>query len=480
MSSSSQPHRAVSPTAIELRRRQSAARTPQRIRAGGDAGLYRGQARDDDWLQFMQGNTPSEPHVPVAYQKYLHDLTAAGIHPVSSGGQLHLQALTDKDVDQLSQGRELKNAETLRMDKDLAPVPGGLFDPSLTGGPGASKWSHIKLHEPMPSPVMAEPIRHLLGLTEKKFEQVIAGQEQLNNETGPKAVGKALAEINIPREMALARVQMEAGKGTKRDTAVRKLRYLKDAQRLGLHPQDWMLSKVPVLPPLFRPVSVMRDTGTPLVSDANYLYRELHTANENLKGLAGKVEDVGQEHLALYKAFQAVVGLSDPVHPKLVEKKVRGILQHLVGSSPKFSTVQRRLLSTREDLVGRAVLTSSPDLDMDEVELPEDKAWETYKPFIIRRLTRQGMSLGEAARQATDRTPTARHELLNEVNAGPIMVNRAPVLHKFGLMGLRPRLGKGQDIKVSPLVLAGYGGDEDAHRVSDGMVICADVNVTVC
>ena len=241
-----------------------------------------------------------------------------------------------------------------------------------------------------------------------------------------------------------------------------------------------MLSKVPVLPPLFRPVSVMRDTGTPLVSDANYLYRELHTANENLKGLAGKVEDVGQERLALYKAFQAVVGLSDPVHPKLVEKKVRGILQHLVGSSPKFSTVQRRLLSTREDLVGRAVLTSSPDLDMDQVELPEDKAWETYKPFIIRRLTRQGMSLGEAARQATDRTPTARHELLQEVNAGPIMVNRAPVLHKFGLMGLRPRLGKGQDIKVSPLVLAGYGGDFDGYRVSDGMVICADVDVTVC
>ncbi len=320
--------------AARLRRRHSAARELQAFRAGDDAGLYRGQARDDDWLQFMQGNTPSEPHVPVAYQKYLHDLTAAGIHPVHSGGQLHLQALTDKDVDTLSAGRELKNAETLRLDKDLAPIPGGLFDSALTGGSGGGKWSHIKLHEPMPSPVMAEPIRHLLGLTEKKFEQVIAGQEQLHNETGPRAIGKALAAINIPREMALARVQMEAGQGTKRDNAVRKLRYLKDAQRLGLHPKDWMLSKVPVLPPLFRPVSVMRDTGTPLVSDANYLYRELHQANNNLKGLAGKVEDVGQERLALYKAFQAVVGLSDPIHPKLVEKKVRGILQHLVGSSP--------------------------------------------------------------------------------------------------------------------------------------------------
>ena len=83
MYSSSQPNRAVSPTATELRRRHSAARKPQGIRAGEAAGLYRGQARDDDWLQFMQGNTPSEPHVPVAYQKYLHDLTAAGIHPVS-------------------------------------------------------------------------------------------------------------------------------------------------------------------------------------------------------------------------------------------------------------------------------------------------------------------------------------------------------------------------------------------------------------
>ncbi len=130
--------------------------------------------------------------------------------------------------------------------------------------------------------------------------------------------------------------------------------------------------------------------------------------------------------------------------------------------------------------MGRGVITGNPDLDMDEIGIPEDKAWEVYKPFIIRRLTRQGMSLGEAARQATDRPATARHELLQEVESGPIMANRAPVLHKFGLMGFRPKLVQGNTITLSPFVLAGLNGDFDGRIVTGRMVSCAEVALTVC
>jgi DNA-directed RNA polymerase beta' subunit len=433
-----------------------------------DAGAVRGQRNEEFWLQYMMGLTPRQPRVPMVYEKFVNQLRAAGVNVVRDGAQLHVMALTARDVAELAGDRVVRSGDTVRFDKDMEPVAGGLFDPKLTGGHGGNRWAAIDLSEPLPNPVMEEPIRRLLGLTGKEFEAVLAGEHVLAGYgTGPQALHEALKKYNVPRETARARVEMTSGSRAKRDAAVRRLGYLKGLQKTGMTPADWVLPKVPVLPPAFRPVSVMGDSGTPLVSDANYLYKELLDADKNLREMRKEVGDegVGDERLAVYHAFKAVTGLGEPVSPKLQEKRVGGILKSVFGSSPKFGTVQRKLISSTVDNVGRAVISPNPDLDMDSVGLPEDKAFDVYGKFVARRLRRRGMPLAQAVRAVKDRAPLAKEMLLEEMNARPVFINRAPVLHKFGIMAFRPQLVSGSTMQVSPLIVKGFNADFDGDAM---------------
>jgi DNA-directed RNA polymerase beta subunit len=432
-----------------------------------DSSLVRGQRNEDYWLQFMRGHTPADPQVPMVYQKFVNELKASGINVVPEGHKLNIMALTDKDVSELSGNREITSSQTVRFDRGLQPIPGGLFDPTLTGGHHGTRWSHIKLPEPMPNPVMEEPIRRMLDLTGKQFESVLAGRTNLGDHgTGPQAIQRALAAIHIPRAMAIARAQIKGGRASVRDQAVKKLGYLKSAQQMGLEPRDWLLTRVPVLPPMFRPISVMAESKLPLVTDANYLYKELLEAKDNYNGMKGQAGDLGDERLAIYHSFKAITGLGDPLQPKLQEKKVQGLLKHIFGSSPKFGTVQRRLISSNVDLVGRASITPNPDLDMDHVGLPESRAWDLYKVFVARRLQRRGLPLVEAIRHVRDRSPLARDTMLKEMEERPVYIHRAPVLHRFGIMAFWPKLTKSHTLQVSPLICKGFNADFDGDAMN--------------
>ena len=431
-----------------------------------DSSLIKGQRNEDYWMQFVQGHNPPDPQVPLVYTKFVNELKAAGINVVPEGSKTHIMALTNRDVAQLAGNREVTNGQTVHWDKALMPVQGGLFDPTTTGGHHGNRWSYIRLPEPIPNPVMEEPIRRLLGLTEKQFLGVLSGKENLRDfGSGPMAIQHGLDSINIPKEIEVARAQIKGGRAAIRDQAVRKLGYLKSAQSLNLHPREWMLDKVPVLPPIFRPISQMQN-NIPLVTDANYLYKELIEARDNLEGMQKDVSDVGDERLALYHSFKAVTGLGDPLHPKLQEKKVSGILKHIFGSSPKYGTVQRRLLSSAVDLVGRAAITPNPDLDMDSVGLPEPRAWELYKLFVTRRLKRRGLPVTEAIKAVRDRTPVAREALLKELEERPVYIDRAPVLHKFGVLAFWPKLTKDHTLQVSPLICKGFNADFDGDQMN--------------
>ena len=432
-----------------------------------DVGSIRGQRNEDYWLQFMSGVNPRDPKVPMVYQKFVNQLRAAGVNVKREGTQTHIMALTDKDVDQLAGKRNLPSASGGAWGKGLKPIRGGLFDPALTGGHNGSRWSAIKLAEPMPNPVMEEPIRRILGLTQKDFQNVLSGQQDLvGHGSGPKAVQKALSAIDLNKEIAQTRAIVKMGKKTERDQAVRKLGYLKSARKLGIHPKDWVLQRAPVLPPAFRPVNMMSN-DVPLVNDANYLYKELFEANDNLSNMQKMVgDDVGEERLAVYNAFKAVTGLGDPISQKSRDKDVRGILKDVFGSSPKFGTVQRKLISTTVDNVGRAVITPNPNLDMDSVGLPEDKAFDVYQKFVIRDLKRKGLPIRKAMEHIRDKSDLARESLLSEMDRRPVIINRAPVLHKFGIMAFKPRLTKGDTLQVSPLIVSGFGADFDGDAMN--------------
>lgn len=433
-----------------------------------DAGAYRGQKNEDLWMQFISGHTPGKPRVPMVYEKFVNQLKAAGINVVRDGYQTRVMALTRKDVDTLSGDREIKSGDTVHFDKDMRPVKGGLFDEHLTGGHAGRKWAHIKLPEPMPNPVMEEPIRRILGLTGKQYEAVLRGEHEVAGfGTGPKAIAKALDNIDLDKEIEKARTEYHSGRASARDQAVRRWGFLKSAKKLGLHPREWVLDKVPVLPPAFRPVSMMGDSGIPLISDPNYLYKELLDAKKNYEDLKKHVgpDDLGHERLAVYHAFKAVTGLGDPVHPKLQEKGVKGVLKSIFGNSPKFGTVQRKLISSTVDSVGRAVITPNPDFDMDTVGIPEKQAFEVYRKAVVRRLRRKGMGIREALHHVKEKTDLARDILQEEMENRPVYINRAPVLHRFGIMAFRPKLVKGDVLQVSPLIVSGFNADFDGDAM---------------
>jgi DNA-directed RNA polymerase subunit beta' len=182
--------------------------------------------------------------------------------------------------------------------------------------------------------------------------------------------------------------------------------------------------------------------------------------------LSGKVSDTAEERLNLYNAFKAVTGLGDPVNPKSVEKQVKGFLHQVLGSSPKHNFMQQKLLATPVNTVGRGVITPNADLTMDEVGVPENQAWTVYAPHVIRNLVRRGVPRHDALTYLEKKAPIAREALVKELEASPVLVTRAPVLHKYGHMAMWPKLMKGDAIHLPPPVYKGYGADNDGDQMN--------------
>lgn len=115
--------------------------------------------------------------------------------------------------------------------------------------------------------------------------------------------------------------------------------------------------------------------------------------------------------------------------------------------------------------MGRAVITPNSDLDMDEVALPEEKAWDIYKPFIVRGLVRRGMPRMTALQSVEEKNKVAFDELNKQMNARPIIINRAPVLHRYGMMAFYPRLTKNKVMEVNPVITKGFNADFDGDAM---------------
>lgn len=438
-----------------------------------DAKLVRGQRNDDFWRAFRLGYPPPTPNTSFVYRKFMDDLRAAGINVKRDGNYVHIMALTDKDIDKMSHG-PVKNAETMDFES-MKPLSGGFFDMGLTGGADGTGWSHIELGEPLPNPVFEESIRKLLGLTEQKLEDVLAGKASLPTGTGPSALQAALKHIDIDKHIEAQKAIVKDGAKSKRDDAIKRLRVLTMFKKTGIKPEELMLTKVPVMPPAFRPIGRGPRNMT-MVSDPNYLYREVFLASDNLRDAKREFGEngAGEDRLALYNAFKALVGLSDPLQPKLQEKRVSGILSHAMGlrSSPKTSVFQRKLIGSSTDVVGRAVITPDPSLTMDQVGIPEEAAWNLYKPFVIRSMLRHGIPAVQAVRMTLNREREARDALQREMEARPVLINRAPTLHRFGIMAAMPVLAKANTLQVSPTVISGFGADFDGDSQNFTSILC--------
>ena len=431
-----------------------------------DVQTIRGTRNEPYWKAVRSGGPLPQPEVPFIYRKAMNLLRAGGINVVEGQKATDIMPMTDRDTERLSGGRVISSGRML--DDDMKDIEGGLFDPHMTGGSGnQDRWAEIRLPEAIPNPVMEEPVRRVLGLTSKRLQAVISGAESLDGKTGGEALSDALGRIDVDREIARQKDIVRKSRGSARDNAVKVIGYLSGCKKQGVTPKDWMITRVPVIPPMFRPVAKIGDTA--LISDINELYRDVIESSDAFRSLHADVGDAGttEERLNVYKAVKAAYGLGEPISPEGQAKGLKGAIRQVIGAgSPKFGTFQAKVLSKAVDGVGRAVIGPEPNYDMDQCGVPEDAAWKLYRDYVIRSLVRRGYPQERAQQLCDDRAPVAKDLLLEEMGRRPVILDRAPTWHKFNLMAFWPSLVKGSTLRMNPLVEKGFCADHDGDQMN--------------
>lgn len=430
-----------------------------------DSHLVRGAKNDDFWNAMRLGRPLPEPKQPLIFRKFDATLKAGGIRMHRKGDALHIMPMMDRDVDELG-AREVTSSSTVDA-KDLSPIKGGLFDEEIFGGAHGSRWGYIPLNEPLPNPVMEEPIRRLLGLKVKDYAEVLAGRQKLpNGDTGGGGIKGALAALDLPSELARAKEEIGRTRGANRDDAVKRLRYLSNFTKQGINPGDMVLTKIPVLPPAFRPVSQVGDMIR--AADMNGLYRDIIEVNHAVGDIRGQLGHAaaGDEVLDLYRSVEAAYGLGSPLSPDGQAKGWKGAIRQVVGTSPKYGMLQRKLLSKNVDLAARGVISPDPELDMDTVGIPDDHAWEIFKPMIQGELVKRGIPPTTAVKMVADRSKEADAALDKVMGSRPVILDRAPTWHKFNFMAFMAHRVKDKSIHLSPLVLGGFNADHDGDAMT--------------
>jgi len=431
-----------------------------------DMKQVKGRRNDDYWRQVKLGQTPSVPGTPVVYSKFKDLLKAAGVNLSEGKDTTSIFGMTNAQAEKLTGNRELDSASTFNANT-FKPIPGGLFDSDKTGSLGDGRgWSYYSLPEPLPNPVMEEPIRALLGVTKKDFDKVISGELPLNGKYGGQAITEYLKRVNLDDVMNTASETIRSGSKSKRDAAVKVYGYASAMKKQGVRPEEFMMTRVPVLPPAWRPITA--SGARTMVADQNYTYRALFDSIQDYKDSMSLPEDLRQTaRQNMYNSYRSLVGTTDPTQEKLVQKNVGGLLDSLLGkSSPKLGFFQRRVIGSNIDMGGLGVVTLNSSLKLNEIGLPEATVWDLYSPFIVRKLVQQGMPAMQAAEAIKSKTEQAGKALQGIMKERPVLMNRAPTNHKYSIMAVWPRMTKGHSVQVNPTLMGPYTMDLDGDVAS--------------
>ena len=429
-----------------------------------DAKLVRGQRNDDFWRAVREGDTPLATTSSFANDAFKDQLRAAGVKLREKGSRTGLAPLLDRDVDELAQ-HEISNPGTFDFNT-MEPIKGGLFDVSTTGGAEGNRFAKITLPVKIPHPLFVEPIQRLLGMTGKQFEAVMKGEEEIDGKTGADAIEHGLSRVDVEGAIKDSINVIKSGKKSKRDEAVKKLNYLAGLKKMGIAPSELMVSKIPVIPPKYRPISQARDMD--MIHDLNYLYTDMLEARKNYDEASKVFGSAGEEYNTLFETARAIAGTREAVNPKTAEQGVKGILRYAIGmgDTPKYGGYQRKVLGASVDNVGRGTITADPDMDMDEVSIPKELAWKVYRPFVIRRMRRLGYGAKEAVQMVKKQDPVATEQLKDEMSERPVVYNRAPALHRYNYVSGFAKLRDDDAIGMSPHVLKGMNADFDGDQVN--------------
>ena len=293
--------------------------------------------------------------------------------------------------------------------------------------------------------------------------------DQFRAEMGASAVKELLEEIDIPALVDELREEMKDATGQKKVRVVRRLEVAEAFLKSGNKPSWMILDVVPVIPPDLRPM-VQLDGGRFATSDLNDLYRRVINRNNRLKRLLElHAPDiiVRNEKRMLQEAVDALIDNGRRGRPIVGpgNRPLKSLSDMLKGKQGRF---RQNLLGKRVDYSGRSVIVVGPEMKMHQCGLPKEMALELFKPFVMKRLQDNDPALNiRAAKRMVERATPEVWDVLEEViKEHPVLLNRAPTLHRLGIQAFEPVLTEGRAITLHPLVCTAYNADFDGDQMA--------------
>ena len=325
-------------------------------------------------------------------------------------------------------------------------------------------------------PGNAENLAYKQLLTEDQWieieDQLYSEDSQLSGievGIGAEALERLLNDINLETEAESLREEIANAKGQKRAKLIKRLRVIDNFIATGAKPEWMVLSVIPVIPPDLRPM-VQLDGGRFATSDLNDLYRRVINRNNRLARLQEILAPeiiVRNEKRMLQEAVDALIdnGRRGRTVVGANNRPLKSLSDIIEGKQGRF---RQNLLGKRVDYSGRSVIVVGPKLKIHQCGLPREMAIELFQPFVIHRLIRQGLVNNiKAAKKLIQRNDPSIWDVLEEViESHPVLLNRAPTLHRLGIQAFEPILVEGRAIQLHPLVCPAFNADFDGDQMA--------------
>ncbi|HIK54968.1 MAG TPA: DNA-directed RNA polymerase subunit gamma [Synechococcales cyanobacterium M55_K2018_004] len=326
------------------------------------------------------------------------------------------------------------------------------------------------------SPGNAENLSYKQLLTEDQWIEI---EDQLYSEDsqlagvevgiGAEALQRLLQDLDLEKEAEQLREEIATAKGQKRAKLIKRLRVIDNFIATQSKPEWMVLSVIPVIPPDLRPM-VQLDGGRFATSDLNDLYRRVINRNNRLARLQEILAPeiiVRNEKRMLQEAVDALIdnGRRGRTVVGANNRPLKSLSDIIEGKQGRF---RQNLLGKRVDYSGRSVIVVGPKLKIHQCGLPKEMAIELFQPFVIHRLIRQGLVNNiKAAKKLIQRNDPQVWDVLEEVIDGhPVLLNRAPTLHRLGIQAFEPLLVEGRAIQIHPLVCPAFNADFDGDQMA--------------
>jgi len=307
-------------------------------------------------------------------------------------------------------------------------------------------------------------------LTEDEFIKLMDYQADSFIEVGmgAESILRLVKEINLEALETKLRTQLEETSAvTKTANYIKRLKVVEGFRKAGIDPTAMFLTVLPVLPADLRPM-VQLSGGRFAASDLNDLYRRVINRNNRLRHLIelGAPEIIlRNEKRMLQEAVDSLIDTQATRRRQSNRRELKSLSDMLKGKKGRF---RRNLLGKRVDYSGRSVIVVGPELKLNECGLPKDMALEMFKPYVYHELILRGIAPNvKSARNLVDRKLPEVYDVLEKVITNhPVLLNRAPTLHKLGIQAFFPKLVDGSAIQVHPCVCAGYNADFDGDQMA--------------